>query len=292
MRRKRKVIKVKDTRAELAIKGKTLEDIFEKITIRRKRAPRKPRREKEVLADLGIGKKQAGANFQTFIPDRQVPIYSPYRNNYYVPKPQDYNAISGVLADKSKDVKGEVEKQLNELLGKFQSGSLSLPYINPKGLPNPKSSSSSGEIADKVIGQLMLDEEEIKQAEAKGAGKVLEEVKKKRSDAGKKASETKKKNKEQKIEEERKKKAEEQEFPDFDITEVLRFRFLEDEIDAEIEAMYYKWYLKYQEEQLRDNGEYETNPATIETDFIREEILGKKDLVDKYLRYEDGGVIA
>jgi len=56
--------------------------------------------------------------------------------------------------------------------------------------------------------------------------------------------------------------------------------------------MYYKWYLKYQEEQLRDNGEYETNPATIETDFIREEILGKKGLVDKYLRYKDGGVIA
>ena len=285
MRRKRKVIKVKDTRAELAIKGKTLEDIFEKITIRRKRAPRKPRREKEVLADLGIGKKQSGANFQTFIPTRGM------TSPYFVPKQQDYY-VAGAITDKSKDVKGEVEKQLSELVDKFKSGVLGLPFINSQGLPNNIGSSSSGKLADKVIGKLMLDEEEIKQAEAKGAGKVLEEVKKKRRDASKKASETKKKKKEQKIEEERKKKAEEEEFPDFDITEVLRFRFLPDEIDDEIEAMYYKWYLKYQEEQLTDNGEYETNPATIETDFIREEILGKKGLVDKYLRYKDGGVIA
>jgi hypothetical protein len=288
MRRKRKVIK-KDKRAELAIKGKSLEEIFQKITIRR---PRKPRREKEVLADLGIGKKQAGANFQTFIPTRGM------TSPYFVPKQQDY--IAGAITDKTKDVKGEVEKQLSELLGKFQSGGLSLPFINSKGLPNNVGSSSSGINSDKVIGQLLVDDEELKQARAEGKdeGKeeVLEEVKKKRSEAGKKgapkAQETKKKKKEQKIQEERKKKAEEQEFPDFDITEVLRFRFLPDEIDDEIEAMYYKWYLKYQEEQLKDNGEYETNPGTIETDFIREEILGKKGLVDKYLRYKDGGVIA
>lgn len=284
MRRKRKVIK-KDKRAELAIKGKSLEEIFQKITIRR---PRKPRTEKEVLADLGIGKKQAGANFQTFIPTRGM------TSPYFVPKQQDY--ITGAITDKTKDVKGEVEKQLSELVDKFKSGVLGLPFINSKGLPNNVGSSSSGINSDKVIGQLLIDEEERKQAVAEGKGEAFEEVKKKRSEAGKKGApkgqETKKKNKEKKIEEERKKKAEEQEFPDFDITDVLRFRFLPDEIDTEIEAMYYNWYLKYQEEQLTDNGEYETNPATIETDFIREKILGKKDLVDKYLRYKDGGVIA
>ena len=168
MRRKRKVIK-KDKRAELAIKGKSLEEIFQKITIRR---PRKPRREKEVLADLGIGKKQAGANFQTFIPTRGM------TSPYFVPKQQDY--IAGAITDKTKDVKTEVEKQLTELVDKFKSGVLGLPFINSKGLPNNVGSSSSGINSDKVIGQLMLDEEELKQAEAKGAGKVYEEVKKKK----------------------------------------------------------------------------------------------------------------
>ena len=311
MRRKRKVVKIKDKRAELAIKGGSLEEIFQKITI--KRAPRKARREKEVLADLGIGKKQSGANFQTFIPDRQVPIYSPYRNNYYVPKPQDYNVISGALTDKSKDVKGEVEKQLNELLGKYQSGLLSLPYINNKGLPQTGNSSSSGVIGDEVIATVLYDEEEAEKLISQGMEKQANEAKKKRSESAKKAVETKKKKAEKKQEEEKKKQEEEkkssseeeiimaksvpeikinEEYPQVDVEDVLRFRFKPSTIDYKVERAFIQWYNKYQKQQFEDNGEYETDAGTIETEFIRDKILGNQALKDKYLRYKKGGVIA
>lgn len=306
MRRKRKVIK-KDKRAELAIKGKSLEEIFQKITIRR---PRKPRTEKEVLADLGIGKKQAGANFQTFIPTRGM------TSPYFVPKQQDYN-ITGAITDKTKDVKGEVEKQLSELVDKFKSGVLGLPFINSKGLPNNVGSSSSGLKSDKVIGELLYDEKQQEELIAQGMQNQVDKEKKKRSEAGKKgapkAQETKKKNKEKKQQEEKKQEEEEKQeepltdvaeeeeeeipmtveaIPDFDITDILRFRFKPSKIDDNVERVFNKWYKNYQKAQLRDNGEYETNPATIETEFIRDKIIGKKGLVDKYLRYKDGGVIA
>ena len=299
MRRKRKVIK-KDKRAELAIKGKSLEEIFQKITIRR---PRKPRREKEVLADLGIGKKQAGANFQTFIPTRGM------TSPYFVPKQQDY--IAGAITDKSKDVKTEVEKQLTELVDKFKSGVLGLPFINSQGLPNNVGSSSSGINSDKVIGQLLYDEEQQEELISKGMQQQADKEKKKRSEAGKKgapkAQETKKKNKERKEEEKKQEEpltevAEEEEeeiiipsvepIPEFDITDILKFRFKPSKIDDNVERVFNKWYKTYQRGQLKDNGEYETNPGTIESDFIREKIIGKKGLVDKYLRYKDGGVIA
>jgi hypothetical protein len=299
MRRKRKVIK-KDKRAELAIKGKSLEEIFQKITIRR---PRKPRREKEVLADLGIGKKQAGANFQTFIPTRGM------TSPYFVPKQQDY--ITGAITDKTKDVKGEVEKQLSELVDKFKSGVLGLPFINSQGLPNNVGSSSSGFIADKMTGMIIEDEEANERFLKQGMQIQADKEKEKRSEAGKKGApkgqETKKKNAEKKQQEEKKQEepltdvAEEEEeiipvafkaIPDVDITDILRFRFKPSKIDDSVERVFNKWYKNYQKAQLKDNGEYETNPGTIETDFIRDKIIGKKGLVDKYLRYKDGGVIA
>lgn len=61
-----KVIK-KPVQAEFSLKAKDLPEIFESISIRRKRKPRAP---KEKVGTMPMGEKKSGANYQTFIPQR------------------------------------------------------------------------------------------------------------------------------------------------------------------------------------------------------------------------------
>ena len=61
-----KVIK-KAPQAEFSLKAKDLPEIFESISIRRKRKPRAP---KEKVGTMPMGDKKSGPNYQTFIPPR------------------------------------------------------------------------------------------------------------------------------------------------------------------------------------------------------------------------------
>lgn len=76
-----KVIK-KAPQAEFSLKAKDLPEIFESISIRRKRKPRAP---KEKVGTMPMGEKKSGPNYQTFIPQRAsnfptAPSYIPIQS--------------------------------------------------------------------------------------------------------------------------------------------------------------------------------------------------------------------
>jgi hypothetical protein len=76
-----KVIK-KAPQAEFSLKAKDLPEIFESISIRRKRKPRPP---KEKVGTMPMGEKKSGASYQTFIPQRAsnfptAPSYIPIQS--------------------------------------------------------------------------------------------------------------------------------------------------------------------------------------------------------------------
>lgn len=70
-RRKIKKVIKQPAQAELALKGKDIAEIFENLTIRRKRKPKT--KKTETKADIGLGPKISGPSYQT----RIIPGYTP-----------------------------------------------------------------------------------------------------------------------------------------------------------------------------------------------------------------------